>query len=135
MSKREIPSHVRHFSLTSTSTATTYHFRSDNYPGWALATVNDDTHELLIQSDWGSWSYRWHAGGMAVGADGRRATLTEFIGCRREEYCDYLADKLTSHAERNQFDSYETVAHLRRELCKARLEQGRRVIEYFMDED
>lgn len=136
MAERKIPSHVRTFELTAISrTATTYHLRPDKGSGWVLATVNDTTHELLIQSDWGSWSYRWPAAGMATGSDGRRCTLTEFIAARDTGHCDYLADKLTSHEERHQFDSYESVKSMRRALLAKRLEQGRRHIDYYRDED
>jgi hypothetical protein len=137
MSKREIPKHVHSFHLTKVSTAAvTFYFRPDGtHSGWALATVNDDTHELVIQSDWGSWSNRWPAAGMATGADGRRCTLMEFIADRSEDYCDYLADKLTSREEREQFDSYKTVDHLRGLLLKNRLEQGRMLLDYYEGEE
>lgn len=144
--QREIPDHVRKFALTNvTSSAVTFHFRPENGHGWALATVNDATYELNIQSDWGNWGYRWPAGGMArVGgtADehgrvvgGRPCTLTEFLADRDHGHCDYLADKLTSREEREQFDSYESVAALRSKLCEMRLEQGRQLIEYYSDCD
>lgn len=133
---REIPSHVRTFNLTKVSTsATTYHLRPDKGSGWALATVNDETHELTIQSDWGNWAYRWSSSGMATGADGRRCTLTEFLANRDAGHCDYIADKLTSHEERNRFDSYESVKSMRRSLLAKRLEQGRKHIDYYRDED
>lgn len=134
-SVRAIPTHVRTFKLTKVSSAaTTYYLHPEGDIGWALATVNDETHELLIQSDWGSWSHRWPAAGMAVGSDGRRCTLTEFIGARDTEYCDYLADKLTSYEERNQFDSYTSVKAMREALLAKRLEQGRKLIDYYRDD-
>lgn len=133
MHKREIPSHVHQFDLRRVSSAsTTYHlYPRDHATGWALATINDDTCELTIQSDWGNWSYRWHAAGMAMRADGRRETLTEFIADRNEDYCDYLADKLTSYEERHEFSPERTVAELRSMLARNRLEQGRNLIDYY----
>lgn len=134
--ERQIPRHVKTFELTKISTsATTYHLRPDKGTGWALATVNDETFELAIQSDWGHWSYRWHAAGMTTGAEGRPCTLTEFIGTRDDGHCDYLADKLTSHAERNRFDADASVASLRRILLARRIEQGRNLIDYYRYEE
>lgn len=125
-----IPSFVPKMTCTGTVTATTYKLaptdetRRANGWGWALATINDATGELSIQSDWGSWSYRWHAAGMPE-RNGRRVTLTEFIGEREGHH--YLADKLAGR-ERDEFDPHETVASFRKMLCKARLEQGRTAI-------
>lgn len=136
MYKREIPKHVRSFYLTGTSTAAvTFYFRPDGDMGWALATVNDDTHELVIQSDWGNWAYRWSAAGMATGPDGRRCTLMEFLADRDEGCCDYVADKLTTYDERHAFSPCKTVAELRRMLCANRLEQGRMLLDYFEGAD
>lgn len=156
---REVPGHVHDFDLTKVSSAAvTYHLRPsekarDGIPrhigGWALATVNDATGELAIQSDWGNWSYRWHIDHMgetevAPGPQWhvpmvmptRKITLTEFIGerFRDSEYCDYLADKLTSRSERQVFDAQETVAAMRKYLIERRVEAVRSAIEYYVDE-
>lgn len=136
MSDRTIPSHVHSFHLTRVSTAAvTFYFRPDGaHSGWALATVNNDTGELTIQSDWGNWSHRWSAAGMPE-RDGRRVTLMEFIADRTEDYCDYLADKLTGPEDRNVFSPETTVAELRRLLLANRLEQGRTLIDYYEGEE
>lgn len=107
---------VRPLVLASRSVATTYSFvpKDGRAGGWALCTVNDSTGELAIQSDWGSWSYRWHTDPQSLGAP----TLTAFLGQRGS--ADYIADKLTSRHTggdrmcRYQFDSYGTVRELRR---------------------
>lgn len=134
---REVPTHVKTFKLTSISTAAvTYRLHPTDGHGWALATVNDDTYELQIQSDWGNWAYRWHSSGMArTGPNGAPCTLTQFLADRDAGHCDYLADKLTSHADRNQFDSYASVKAMRRMLIEMRLKQGREVIDYWTDDE
>jgi hypothetical protein len=134
MTDRNIPNHVQTFNLTDiTRLATTYHLRPDKGSGWALATINDETHELAIQSDWGNWAYRWSSSGMAIGPDGKRCSLTVFIAARDAGHCDYLADKLTSHEERHLFDSYGSVKEMRRKLIERRFEQGRNHIDYYSD--
>lgn len=116
------PKNVPTFTSTTITTATTYHFRVTDQPGrggWALATVNDATGELAIQSDWGSWSNRWGTSPQSLGVP----TLTHFIGERGGAH--YLADKLTSLEERSFLDADATVAEMRKRLCARRLEQGR----------
>lgn len=140
---REIPGHVHSFECTGVSEAITFHFRptSDGKDpigrvfGWALATVNNKTGELAIQSDWGNWSYRWHINALGSVHEGRPCTLVEFIAERDAGHCDYLADKLVSHAERNQFDEEKTVRELKRALIEQRLADARYVIEWYRDED
>lgn len=109
--------------LTSTSTATAYHFHPVKSPhngwGWAICTVNDETGELAIQSDWGNWQHRWSADPKSLGSP----TLTHFISGR--SHCGYLADKLTTSSQRDRFDSDATVAAMRTRLAERRLEQGR----------
>lgn len=108
------------FEAMHISTATTYHFSTvPRSYGWVLATVNDETGELSIQSDWGHWSYRWSAQAGCLGA----ATLSHFLARRARGsmyngkfYPDtYLADKLTSSDRklREEFDPEGTVARLR----------------------
>lgn len=123
MPERTIPKHVPTLVATRVTTATTYHFKNAARDfGWALATVNDQTGELSIQSDWGGWSYRWDARPSNLGAP----TLTHFIANRSDDGCDYLADKLWGKGYGGQrFSSYKTVAALRTRLAKERLEQGR----------
>lgn len=127
-----IPKYVRTFSCTKvTNAATTYHLyptTNEALAGWALATVNDETGELAIQSDWGNWSFRWSTNPSHLG----KPTLTHFIADRGG--CDYLADKLTSREEREHFDSRKTVDHMQRELAKKRLEWGRDLIDWYGDE-
>jgi hypothetical protein len=121
---------------TRTTAAITYHFRPDNDLGWALATVNDDTNELTIQSDWGNWSYRWGHGNFGDS----NPTLTHFIGGRSPASCNYLADKLWkagnprgSSYGGQVFDADATVEKLRNMLARARLEQGRAHLEIARD--
>ena len=132
MTTETIPSYVKTFTCTKvTSGAVTYHLRPKTdqaLAGWALATVNDATGELAIQSDWGNWSYRWNTN--SLGDD--TATLTHFISDRGSGH--YLADKLTSRQEREHFDADKTVDHMQRDLVKARVAWARDLIEYYEDE-
>lgn len=124
---------------TGSSTATTYHLRpvaSDTLHrdfGWALATINDATGELNIQSDWGDFCHRWgHANFGGAGP-----TLTHFIAGRERGWTDrdgtfyndtYVADKLTSgddgKRKRRQFSAAKTVATLRERIIEARKESA-----------
>ena len=133
------PSHVKPFALTHVSTAVAFHFRTNEHGGWAICTVNDSTCELNVQSDWGNWSYRWAGGKSGFGSVGegenaRARTLTEFISDRS---CgNYLADKLWGGGYGGRvFDAEETVKDLRKMLCAQRLDQGRSLIEYYLDEE
>jgi hypothetical protein len=104
------------------SASVTYSFETegDGFKSWALCTVNDQTGELLISSDWGSWSHRWNASPSALGAP----TLTAFIGDRED--VDYLARKLQKEGRGRQvFSTRETARALRRLLCERRLDDGR----------
>ncbi len=111
--------------MSAKAAATTYSFvtEGDGFKSWALCTVNDQTGELLITSDWGSWSHRWHASPEALGAP----TLTAFIGDRGD--VDYLARKLQREGHGQQFSSDKTVHELKRLLCARRLEDGREQLE------
>lgn len=105
--------------LVRVSSATAYTFRIPNgHLGWAICTINDHTNELSIQSDWGSWSYRW--GGHFGANGGRVQTLTDFIGDRRATWKDhagvehfdcYIADKLTSGRPYNDPEGRSVYSH------------------------
>lgn len=102
--------------------AITYSFETEGegLKSWALCTVNDQTGELLITSDWGSWSHRWHASPEALGAP----TLTAFIGDRGD--VDYLARKLQNEGRSGvRFSAQKTAHVLNRLLCAQRLKDGR----------
>lgn len=125
-----MPPEIPTFRNTKTSTAVTFHFRPiEDMFGWALCTVNNTTGELAVQSDWGNWAHRWNVEHLGhVGSDGRRATLLEFIAERDEGHCDYLARKLASSAEIEQFEQFDaddTVDHLQHMLAETRLREGR----------
>src|SRR4051812_21467530 len=116
--------------LTSAKAASiTYSFVTEGDPGdfrsWALCTVNDQTGELIITSDWGNWLHRWHASPEALGAP----TLTAFIGDRTE--VDYLARKLQGGSRGGErFSAERTAGALRRMLCERRLRDGREQLEH-----
>jgi|SRR5262245_4364852 len=102
--------------------AVTYSFRTSGsaWTAWALCTVNDDTGELIITSDYGNWSYRWNPSPESLG----HPTLTAFIGDRGD--VDYIARKLQNEGRNGQkFSAKSTTAALRRVLCAARLRHGR----------
>jgi hypothetical protein len=103
------------------SIATTYTFRMSEGFGWALCTINDETGELIITSDWGSWSYLWSPKPDHLGA----ATLTHFIGDRGS--VDYLVNKLLGRRACQQFSVDATVRHLRTLIAKRRLADGQEI--------
>jgi hypothetical protein len=114
------PSFVPKLTPTKISTATTYHFSTEprSY-GWALATVNDETGELSIQSDWGHWAYQWSPNPNHLGSK----TLTHFLGQRGDVH--YVAQKLTTREERDRFDPDATVRAMRSAIARRRMIAGR----------
>lgn len=109
--------------LTATLTAATtysFHTAGGGWRSWALCTVNDETGELLITSDWGNWSHRWDTGSLGS------PSLTAFIGDR--DAVDYIACKLQGRLGGQRFSAERSVAAWRRALCERRLEVGRREI-------
>lgn len=102
-----------------TTFATTYRFTDPSGHGWgAYCTVNDQTGELIINSDWGSWSYMWSPDPRHIG----NATLTHFIGERGG--VDYIAMKLLGRRGAVCFSADATLKHLQTEIAKRRLEHG-----------
>ncbi len=95
--------------------AVTYSFREEGRSGWALCTVNDDTCELSINSDYGRWAHRWHKSGF-------QGTFSAFLSDISS--ADYLAGKLC-HGDGRSFSARETVKRIRRRLCEQRLEDCR----------
>lgn len=121
--------------LTSAKMASvTYSFVTEGdettFRSWALCTVNDQTGELLITSDWGSWSHQWYASPEVLGAP----TLTAFISTRG--CVDYLARKLQGGSRGGErFSAERTAGALRRMLCKRRLRDGREQLEHRLEPD
>ena len=104
--------------IATFTSARTYHFRSTQpLGGWALCTVNDETGELIIVSDWGNWSHLWNPKNLG------RPTLTHFIADRCD--CDYLANKLLGRRDAWVLDADATVKKWRKALCARRLAEGR----------
>lgn len=59
----------------------TYCFRFTDYSAWANFTVNEQTGELSILSDWGNWAYRWRTDSLGDGVK-----LTQFLLSCDAEY-------------------------------------------------
>lgn len=102
--------------LVATSRAITYRFEvAEPLGGWACCSVNDDTGELNITSDWGNWSHRWNTAHLGC------PSLTHFIGQRGDT--GYLADKLMSYDARKVFDGDATLEALRERIREVRREE------------
>jgi hypothetical protein len=125
------PTPTSTLTLVSTQTAVTYSFRAAAGEfGWANCTVNDATGELLILSDWGSWTHRWDPRPSCLGAP----TLTAFIGMRSDT--DYLARKLQRERGAGQrWSAVATATTLHRQLCRRRLKDAREQLEYRLEPD
>ncbi len=95
-----------------------YSFRFEPYGGWAIFTLNEDTGELSVQSDWGNYSHRWNTGALGDGVK-----LAEFLaGCARD--VEYLASKLQLSSKSTCLepvvDDEATTADLRQMICEQR---------------
>lgn len=117
-----------------TTFATTYRFTDPSGHGWgAYCTVNDQTGELIINSDWGSWTYMWSPDPKHIG----NATLTHFIGERGG--VDYIAMKLLGRRGAVCFSAEATTKHLHGMIAKRRLDDGqsrmRRMRSYGSEKD
>jgi len=92
----------------------TYYFAFAEYGAWAAFTINDDTGEFNVQSDWGNWQHRWH-----VGSIGKR-TFTQFLlTCD----ADYIVRKFAYENKadlKNVTDTDETLKAIRARICECR---------------
>lgn len=80
---------------------TAYHFRFDGFGGgWAIFTVNDETGEFTVQSDWGVYGFRWHPPHLPT------SNLTLFLaGKGKEEHdCCYITNKLQLGTQSRELD-------------------------------
>lgn len=113
------------------STATTYQlYVPAALGGWANCTVNDQTGELSIHSDWGNWSYQWSPRPEHLGAE----DLTEFLAKMPDAESDYVARKLQGGWNAgHRFDGEATAAEMVSVIAKHRLEHGRNAIERCRD--
>jgi hypothetical protein len=106
-----------------TGSADVYSFRFQEPFGWAIFTVNNTTGEFHIQSDWGSWQYRWPVGDN-LGADSaaHEKQLAHFLGTSNDAH--YVTDKLSYNEPRtfrNEFSEEKTRGEMRRLVLAARL--------------
>lgn len=112
------------------ATSTTYELIVDQpLGGYALCTVNDQTGELLITSDWGNWAYQWSPRPEHLGA----TSLTAFFGGERDVSVDYVARKLQGASRGEQFSAEASTSEIIGRIAERRLEDGRTAIEYARD--
>lgn len=111
------PIHLR--LISSIVSARTYGFSAvtddgKHTLGWAYATVNDRTGELVITSDWGNFSHIWSPDPKHLGA----ADLTEFIGRMSDPH--YIVDKLLGKSDGREFSAEKTTERLIEDLKEIR---------------
>jgi len=111
-------SHLPELKLKGTAhvgTAVTYSFVFDMYGGWANFTINDSTGEFNVNSDWGSWCYRWHTNSL-----GENTRLTQFL---LQCDADYIVRKFAVDGTsdlKDTVDDEETLKAIRTHICEAR---------------
>lgn len=112
-------------SKHSISQGTADFYRFDFSPhGWAIFTINEGTGEFSIQSDWGSYSYRWNINSLPEDNKNHEKPLTHFLGKRSP--ADYVVDKLSydkSHSFKEEFSPEKTVRALKEHLLESRREE------------
>lgn len=96
--------------LVAVSQPVTYRFRAKGHFGWACATVNEETGELLVTSDWGEWGHRWNPAHLG------EPSLHRFLG--RAPY-DYIANKLLPYERDRVFSSHQTRRCIQRYIIES----------------
>ena len=93
-------------------TCEAYHFWFQS-GGWAIFTINDETGEFGLTSDWGNYAHRWPRDG--VGS----LSMKMFLASTNPHY---IADKFSyqSAALKDVFDDEATERSFRRAVLEAR---------------
>lgn len=113
------------------SSPVTYSFRFAEYGPWCNVTINEQTGELNIQSDWGCWSHRWHVDGLGP----RRLTVfllqcdpdyivRKFQLNRPEDLKDVRDDEATWEAVREYICAERREKHITREQARRCWREG-----------
>jgi hypothetical protein len=97
------------------TTARVYHVRWGMT--WAIAIVHDATGCLSLVTDYGNWSMRWNAWGMPRRADGRRATLHEFLA---DAGTDYVLSKVMDLKQRERVSRKKTIEYMKERILERR---------------
>ena len=74
--------------------------------GWAIFTINDDTGEFTITSDWGNYSHRWPADPVNLGGP----NLTDFLRRMLRQDPRYVTEKFSYTNKRDLDDVVDEVA-------------------------
>lgn len=105
---------MRQVKAFTTSTAKSYRWVFND--GWLIVTINDETCELNIQSDWGNYGYRWSPGGWG--------TDESFTGFVARMYPDYMLGKFQLGTQSKNLedviDTDATLKKLRKQICSDR---------------
>lgn len=98
-----------------TGNARYWSFSFKEFSGWATFTINDDTKEFIIQSDWGEWSHRWSAAGV------REPMIHFLVDCDPE----YVVRKFAQGGKSGfkELDIETTFKGLHRHVCELRREE------------
>lgn len=101
----------------SISKPVTYSFRFEEYGAWCNVTINEQTGEFNLNSDWGCWTHRWRVDGIGP------HILTEFL-----LQCDpdYIVRKFQLNGPENLKDVRDderTWEAVREYICEERREK------------
>ena len=96
-----------------------YHFVFEEPFGWAVFSINDETGEFNIQSDWGNYQHRWNIDHLGETHTKQPWPLTHFLAVGNDPY--YVTDKLHyGRDDRKNYSPDKTEHRVREDLLQYR---------------